>query len=183
MPPKIKISKDDILSAALNITREKGIKEVNARSLAAELKCSTNPIFRIYSSMDELKKELIDEIYKYYREFTEKYIFDDELFRISYAYIEFARHEGNLFETVYISNVGGRRTLSEVMKSTYNQRIILKMQNQYSIPKNRAEEIFRDVRFYSHGIATQVLVDSILISEDEVKKLLKIAIQKFKEND
>lgn len=183
MPPKIKVDKKDVLSAALSITRERGIKDINARSLAARLNCSTNPIFRIYDNMEELKNDLIDEIYKYYREFTNKYTFDDELFRTSYAYIEFARHERHLFETIYISDVGGRRTLSEILQSTYNQQIISKMQKQYSISEDKAQQIFRDVRFYSHGIAAQVLVDSILISEEEVKELLKIAIQKFKSND
>ena len=54
------------------------------------------------------------------------------------------------------------------------------MIKQYNITQSKAEQVFRDVRFYTHGIATQVLVDSILLSEKEVMELLKIAIDKFK---
>lgn len=67
MPPKSKINKQDILTSSLEIIRKSGFEEVNARSIAKEMNCSTNPIFRVYKNMDELKEELIEEIYKYYR--------------------------------------------------------------------------------------------------------------------
>ena len=159
MPPKSKINKQDILTSSLEIIRKSGFEEVNARSIAKEMNCSTNPIFRVYKNMDELKEELIEEIYKYYREFTDIYVDEnDELYRVSYAYIEFARKEKNLFKAVYISDIGGQRTLSQIIQSSYNQNI----------------------RFYTHGIATYVLVDSISLSQEEVSELLKIAIKNFR---
>lgn len=180
MPPKSKTSKEDILNASFLIARKKGITEVNARSIAKQLNCSTQPLFRIYQNMNELKEDLIERIYQYYREFTERYSDDDELFRVSYAYIEFARKEKNLFKAVYVSDVGGTRSLSQVITSTYNQNIIQKMVKQYQITEAKANQVFRDVRFYSHGIASYILVDSISLSDQEVVELLKIAIDKFK---
>lgn len=180
MPPKSKTSKEDILNASFSIARKKGITEVNARSIAKQLNCSTQPLFRIYQNMNELKEDLIEKIYQYYREFTERYSDDDELFRVSYAYIEFARKEKNLFKAVYVSDVGGTRSLSQVITSTYNQNIIQKMVKQYQITEAKANQVFRDVRFYSHGIASYILVDSISLSDQEVVELLKIAIDKFK---
>lgn len=180
MPPKSKTSKEDILNASFLIARKKGITEVNARSIAKQLNCSTQPLFRIYQNMNELKEDLIEKIYQYYREFTERYSDDDELFRVSYAYIEFARKEKNLFKAVYVSDVGGTRSLSQVITSTYNQNIIQKMVKQYQITEAKANQVFRDVRFYSHGIASYILVDSISLSDQEVVELLKIAIDKFK---
>lgn len=61
MPPKSKINKQDILTSSLEIIRKSGFEEVNARSIAKEMNCSTNPIFRVYKNMDELKEELIEE--------------------------------------------------------------------------------------------------------------------------
>ena len=46
MAPRQKITKEMILEATFRLTREHGFEQVNARSLAAELGCSTQPIFR-----------------------------------------------------------------------------------------------------------------------------------------
>ena len=53
MPPKIRFSKADILHVAFNITREKGIDAVNARAIAKELGCSTQPVFRAFHTMEQ----------------------------------------------------------------------------------------------------------------------------------
>lgn len=180
MPPKPKIDKQMILNAAFSLVREKGIRELNARSLAKKMNCSTNPIFRVYSNMEQLKKEVIEDIYLYYRTFTNDYIHEDELYSVSYAYIEFARKEKNLFDAIYISNVSGKRTLEKILNSTFNRHIVNQIIEQYNLNNKEAEKLLINVRFYTHGIATQVLVDSINLSETEIKKLLLEAISKFK---
>ena len=57
MAPKQIITKEIILEAAFKITREMGFENVNARSLAKALGCSTQPIYSRYTNMDELKKK------------------------------------------------------------------------------------------------------------------------------
>ncbi len=181
MPPKSKVNQQDVLNAAFYITKNEGIEHVNARSIAKKLNCSTMPIFRVYDNMDTLNNELIDKIYQYYRDFTNTYIKgEDELLEVSYAYVEFARKEKNLFYTIYISNMSEKRTLKETIDSEYNQNIIHKIMEQYEISYDKAVSVFRDVRFYSHGIAAQVLVDRTILNEDEVLQLIKQAINKFR---
>ena len=41
MPPKVKITKEEIIEAALRIVRESGDEALNARNVAAALGCST----------------------------------------------------------------------------------------------------------------------------------------------
>ena len=57
MPPKIRFGREDIVSAALEIIREQGIEGVNARAVAARLGCSTQPLFREFESMEQIKEE------------------------------------------------------------------------------------------------------------------------------
>ena len=45
MPPNTLFQKEEILTAALKLVREKGEKALTARALAAELGCSVKPIF------------------------------------------------------------------------------------------------------------------------------------------
>ena len=52
MPPKAKFTKDEMINAALAITRRSGIETVTAREMAAELGVSTRPIFTYFKSID-----------------------------------------------------------------------------------------------------------------------------------
>ena len=66
MPPKVKITKENIVNAALNIVRKDGAAALNARSLAAAIGCSTQPLFSNFSSMEELDAEVIKTAYELY---------------------------------------------------------------------------------------------------------------------
>ena len=58
MPPKEKVSKVRVSGTAFEMTREYGFSSVTARKLAERLGCSTQPIFRAYENMDELRTDL-----------------------------------------------------------------------------------------------------------------------------
>ena len=59
MPPKVKITKNEIVQAGLDIVRHEGEDSLNARGIAAVLGCSTQPIFSNYASMEELRRAVI----------------------------------------------------------------------------------------------------------------------------
>ena len=48
MPPAVRITEEDIISAAVELVRENGLSFLNARSLAKKIGCSVHPIFRIF---------------------------------------------------------------------------------------------------------------------------------------
>ena len=106
MPPKAKITKEMILDAVLNITRETGFETVNARSIANKLQCSTRPIFTCYENMDELKKEFLIFAYEYYEQYVSNYsdvINVKPYLILPLSYIEFAQEEAYLFKLLFIS--------------------------------------------------------------------------------
>lgn len=55
MPAIKKISKEAIIDAAVDVLREGGAAAINARSVAKELGCSTQPIYLSFQNMDDLK--------------------------------------------------------------------------------------------------------------------------------
>ena len=58
MPPIARFSREDVLHAAYELVRREGPNALNARALAKEMNCSTQPIFRLFSGMDELMTEV-----------------------------------------------------------------------------------------------------------------------------
>ena len=105
MPPKVKISKQDIITAALDMVRQNGSAALNARSLASFLNCSTQPIFSNFANMEELRYAVIkkaDELYSAYltREIeTQNY---PPYKATGIAYIRFAKEEKELFKLLFM---------------------------------------------------------------------------------
>ena len=52
MPPKVKFTKEEIVNAALDVARIKGVGAVTTRDIGAALGVSTRPIFTYFHSMD-----------------------------------------------------------------------------------------------------------------------------------
>ena len=59
MPPKIKVTREAIISAAVEIVRNGGDGAINARNIASVLDCSTQPVFSNFTTMDELRLAVI----------------------------------------------------------------------------------------------------------------------------
>ena len=72
MPPKVKVTKESIISAAVDMVRIGGIDVINARSVAQALGVSTQPIFSNYSNMDELRADVLSYAERLYFEHTER---------------------------------------------------------------------------------------------------------------
>ena len=101
MPPKIRITKEEIVKAAFEIVREKGALAVNARTVASVLNCSTQPVFSNFATMDELRLAVVEKAdqlcQEYVRQETERGQYP--AYKASgMAYIRFAKEEKELFK-------------------------------------------------------------------------------------
>lgn len=110
MPPKIKITKDDIVKTAVSLVRENGTDAINARAIAAALGCSTQPIFSNFADMDELFNEALHSAYRIYLAFLENEAKSEKHPRyksFGMAYIKFAAEEKELFKLLFMRDRTG----------------------------------------------------------------------------
>lgn len=110
MPPKVKITKDEILKAALGIVRKGGAQALNARALADALGCSTQPVFSNYPGMDELRADVDRAAYELYREYLASGAKRSDVPKykaFGLAYIEFAKEEPELFRLLFMCDRSG----------------------------------------------------------------------------
>ena len=70
MPPKVKYSKEQIVEAAFSMVRKYGEGILSARNIAAELGCSTAPIFTAFSSIEELRAAVFERAYELYEQYA-----------------------------------------------------------------------------------------------------------------
>ncbi len=174
MPPKIRITEEAILDAAIAITRENGIASVNARELAKSLGCSIQPVFRSFQSMDNLKKDICKKAESIFDNYTRQGM---ERHRIPFlgvglAYIDFAKKEKNLFKLLFMSDEFKGKSLFDMIKGDENQEIVEMISGMTGLEQEKAEQLFVDIWLITHGIASMVATNDCDFSEEQIVKIL-----------
>lgn len=182
MARKTVFDKDYILEKTSDFIKEYGVDSMNARDLCKYIGCSTQPLFKNFINMEGLKKSIKKYLHDYYDEFIFKIVDkEDYLFTISYAYALFAFKEPKIFKALFMTELAGTRTIEEVLNSSWNIESIESIPKQYGLSKKQSERLYRDVRFFTHGLSCQIACNSIKVTEEEIKKLIKDIIMKLKD--
>ncbi len=169
MPPKIKVTKEDIIKTALEIVRKSGAESINARSIANELGCSTQPIFSNFSSMEELEEAVVAAAYDVYLGFLQGEVESGkypEYKAFGRGYIRFAKEEKELFKLLFMCDRQGK----ELEVGADFEASVEYIMKAIKISKERAERMHLEMWASVHGIATMLAtsfleLDSELISE------------------
>ncbi len=156
MPPKFKFTKEEIITAALDIARSSGMDALTARSLAAKLGTSPKPIFGQFQSMEEVQQAVMKKAEALY----EAYISEDmasgqyPTYKASgMAYIRFAKEEAELFKLLFMRDRSGE-TIQENRKAIRPFLEIIMC--NLGITEDDAYLFHLENWIYVHGIATMV---------------------------
>lgn len=183
MPPKAKITRDMILNTVLDITRETGFENVNARSIASKLQCSTRPIFTCYENMDELKEEFLGFAYDYYELYVGNYrnsVNVSPYLILPLSYIEFAQEETHLFKLLFINDMDLKMTEEkDFYKEIGNEKKAKDFAETVGIKLESAKTIFLDLFFYSHGIAVLAATRKLVLDRNSAEKMVANILSAF----
>ena len=155
MPPKVKITKEDIIKTALELVRENGEEAINARAIAVALNCSTQPVFSNFATMEELREAVIASAYELYLGFIERELQGGEYPKyksFGMAYIRFAKEEKELFKLLFMRD---RRGEALTPSPDFEESVKLLM-SANAITKEKAELIHLEMWSCVHGIGTML---------------------------
>lgn len=174
MPPKVRITEDAILDAAIEIIRDKGITSVNARELAKSLGCSIQPVFRNFQSMDNLKKDLYKKAEHIYDDYIRHGMEHHTRLLLGFGltYIEFAKKEKNLFKLLFMSDEFKGKNIVDMIKDDENQRIVEMISGTTGLDLENAEQLMVDIWLITHGIAAMVAANDCHFNEEQIVKIL-----------
>ena len=169
MPPKVKFQKEEIVRAALNAAREKGIDAVTAREVASRLHVSPGPIFTWFDSIEQLKAEVYALAKDLYREYIERGIAEPVPFLgVCRQYLAFARDEPELYRLLFLTRPGGASggamealRFSEDLARESLMRI-------YDMDAKTADCYFRDLWLVAFSFATLIVTDDCPYTEEEM---------------
>lgn len=180
MPPKARIKKEMILEAAFELTREHGFEEVNARALALKLGCSTQPIFSNYASMSDLKRDLYRFVQAHFDQLAEQRMQGEQFFhQLGLAYIDFARHERNLFKLLFMGDYLEMNSLTGMFEDSGNEQVAQALSQRMGISVEAAKDLFMKLWIFTHGIATMHAANNMSLSEAEIERLTSDAYKAF----
>ncbi len=181
MPPKEKVSKDMVRQAAFEMTKELGFGQVTARSLASRLKCSTQPIFRAYANMDELRTDVFSMSTEFFVEemMHKKSRTMPVYMSMGMTYIDLAVREKNLFELIASVDDFTKGTFSENLPENDVNELLNKLPDTDELSSGQKHELFLMVWMFTHGVAAMVAGGRVSLSEKEIRTLLRKAYDGF----
>ena len=172
MPPITRITKESIAEAALEICRRGGFELLNARAVAAELGCSTQPIFTSYSSMEELKAEVVGLAERMCESYVEGEVKRGEypVYKASgMGYIAFAREESELFKILYMRD----RTWDTRAQSTALwDKMMPVVKNNTGLDGDEGELFHLEMWVVVHGIAAMIASGYMDIDTELASRML-----------
>lgn len=174
MPPHAKITKPMLLNAALRITRRAGFDAVNARSIAAELQCSTRPLFTCYRNMEELKADFLDFAFAFYTRYVDAYATDAPGYLIlPLSYVDFAREETHLFRLLFVTDMALSMTKpQDFYREPGNAAKADAFAAALGIGPERARAVFFDLFLYAHGLAVLTAAGKVAFSRADAEVML-----------
>lgn len=174
MPPKVKIDKEAILTAAVDILREEGENRLHAREIAKRLGCSIQPIFSNYENMADLKEKVKKRGEEIYSGYMQKGMENHRIpfLGMGMGYILFAKEEKNLFHLLFMSNVLQGNGLRGLVQGEENQQILSLISHMTGLSLDSSENLFLSIWLITHGIAAMVATNDLNLGEEEVEKIL-----------
>lgn len=171
MPAKKQITKESILSAAVVILRKDGMDAINARRLATELGCSTQPIYLAFSGMEELKDAVEDKIRRIYEGYLKsetENVTCPPYKAYGMGYIRFSKEEREMFRYLFMRGRADNKSEDKADQTmTFVLPAIIKATG---LDRDKALRIHAQLWIHVHGIATMLATgyydwDMELISE------------------
>lgn len=177
MPPKVKITREAIIDAAVELVRLSGASAVNARTIASLLNCSTQPIFSNFATMEDLNLAVIEKADLLYRTYLQQEIEQGEYpdyKATGMAYIRFAKEQRELFKLLFMRDRAGESIPQEMVIDSQIKTIL---QQNTGLDQERMQLFHLEMWAYVHGIATMFATGFLDLDWGLVSKMLTDAYQ------
>ena len=176
MPPKARISRDKILQAAMEVIRESGFENVNARTVSGKLNCSTQSVMYHFSTMDSLKRAAYAQVDHLHSVYMMQISPDrDPILCIGLNYIRFAVEEPQLFRFLFQSGYAEENSLLEMIDSKELEPVLAAMQAGAGLRMEKTKEVFLTVALFAHGYASIIANNALEFDEALIAEHLERA--------
>ena len=175
MPAIKKVSREEIIDAAVDLLREGGVASINARSVAKKLGCSTQPIYLSFQNMDDLKEAMTQRAIALHTQHVRDSFRSHEDHNSCYSqysgyssygmgFVKFAAQEKYLFRWLYLDGKQFGSYQDDVLLS----EIIAAIVTEYGYTEEIAQKLHQDMTYYSYGLAILANTGHLNLTDEEL---------------
>ena len=173
MPPKVRITKKMVEDASFEVIRTSGHENLNARTIAEYLKCSTQPVLYSFKTVDEIR----DAVYKLADDYHTSFIMPKEddknpMLALGLNYVRFGFEEKNLFRFLFQTDKFGGMDIDTLMGNPELSAIMEMMAKGLDCNIGEAREMFLTFFCVAHGLASLLANNSMDYDEVQCEKML-----------
>lgn len=152
MPPTVRFTRDAVLHAACQLMRREGMEALNARSIAKELGGSTQPIFRLFTNMEDLHRELILYVARQFQAHAEEDMAqsDSPYIQLCTTYLLYGRDEPELFKLLFMRD---RVSEGQYSDQTNFDLVFNIIKKETPLDDETALRFFERTWLFIHGLA------------------------------
>ena len=174
MPPKVKITKEMIMGASLEVIRSDGHENLNARTIAQKLGCSTQPVLYSFKTMDEIREAAYEIADQYHTAYIMPEDTDENpMLALGLNYVRFGQEEKNLFRFLFQTDKFGGKDVAALMADPGLSEILGIMAAGLKADPEQAGEMFLTFFCVAHGMASLLANNSMAFDEGQCKKMLE----------
>lgn len=152
MPPTVRFTRDAVLHAACQLMRREGMEALNARAIAKELGGSTQPIFRLFTNMEDLHRELILYVARQFQAHAEADMAqsDSPYIQLCTTYLLYGRDEPELFKLLFMRD---RVSEGQYSDQTNFDLVFNIIKKETQLDDETALRFFERTWLFIHGLA------------------------------
>lgn len=152
MPPTVRFTRDAVLHAACQLMRREGMEALNARAIAKELGGSTQPIFRLFTNMEDLHRELILYVARQFQAHAEEDMAqsDSPYIQLCTTYLLYGRDEPELFKLLFMRD---RVSEGQYSDQTNFDLVFNIIKKETPLDDETALRFFERTWLFIHGLA------------------------------
>lgn len=173
MPPKTIVTKEQVLQAAVDITRSEGADAVTARNIASKLGISTHPIFTYYSSIVELKEDVLAKARDIYHDYIKRGMNENIPFLgVGHQYLKLAKSEPELFKLLFLTTPEdtGAGAMEEFRFSL--ELVVDSVMKIYNMDRKTAENYYMHLWLMSFSYSVLIVTDDCPFSFEQMSSNL-----------
>ncbi|MCR4896722.1 MAG: TetR/AcrR family transcriptional regulator [Lachnospiraceae bacterium] len=174
MPPKAKITTKMVADASFEVIRAKGHENLNARTIAEWLGCSTQPVLYCFKTVQEIREAAYALADAYHTAFIMPGESDENPFlTLGLNYVRFGQEEKNLFRFLFQTDQFGGMDVAALLQSPELSGILNVMTGQMGCSEDEAREMFLTFFCVAHGLASLLANNSMEYDEQQCEKMLE----------